>query len=778
MGRKVLNVFIASPSDVSDERVALRSISDRINKFIGRHVNVMIDLHGWEDTTPGYSRPQALINKDVEKCNLFIGVLWKRWGSNSGKFSSGFEEEFNIAQTKISEGDELDIWMFFKEIESGDKDDPGPQLSKVLKFQSELMDQKKIFFKEFNSTNDFEKLLYDILAQYLLENYSGETEVQTENLSVKLIENTSKNGLASDTSPSEQLCSVYNELVNSSRGEDFGNIPFWTRLRNFVSAQALFSDKHQGEVLDTHQINLVYRKRKEWKLCQHELDALLRGKLADVNEYIPGYFWLREYLQSGSLDYIAYLSTKDQNTYVRVGAIKLLNEYKYSPTVAFLEQIFNDKDVQVKLLSLDLAFYSESESILQFLEKACEDKNEAVKNKALSIYIDIMYRFDPTKSFQILIDKSSFTTPLYKEKLVSLDLNIEFSDLVIMGANADDLVRLFCAQYLNNSQQITKEIAEGYLSDNNSQIRKIGFIWLIDAGETFTIDNISKIFPEPKKKVNSLLSLSLQPDVTEDDIVPLLFQQYSKDEIEDLIEYITINGQRAYEVLATKYYKDVSDRLRNDLDNDFQDLISKSNEKLNSIYGKEPINVMDGLKDDIKVYLKRAFVSIALKGLIQDNNKKDIKYARKLLPNINDTDSKNSLIKLINKYGDERDVKLLMEISEEDYQVDMELLLSTMLKTCRSKLDLLNSIFDSDNSRLAHEASKNLNVLPRKEKIETYTTLLSSKHDIVRKEAASCLSELIGKLQIDCILDKYLESGSYYYDVVYILDKRMHKLTP
>ena len=86
----VLRVFLASPSDLADERKETKEMVDRLNSTI-RVTGWTVELLGWEDRLPGYGRPQTQINEDVDACDLFLGVLWRRWGSPSGEFKSGFE---------------------------------------------------------------------------------------------------------------------------------------------------------------------------------------------------------------------------------------------------------------------------------------------------------------------------------------------------------------------------------------------------------------------------------------------------------------------------------------------------------------------------------------------------------------------------------------------------------------------------------------------------------------------------------------------------------------
>ena len=79
--RKVLRIFLASPGDLEEERIAIRDIVLEINESWANPLGYHIDLVAWEETVAGYGRPQHLINKDLDQCDLFIGMIWKRWGT-------------------------------------------------------------------------------------------------------------------------------------------------------------------------------------------------------------------------------------------------------------------------------------------------------------------------------------------------------------------------------------------------------------------------------------------------------------------------------------------------------------------------------------------------------------------------------------------------------------------------------------------------------------------------------------------------------------------------
>lgn len=132
MQRNILTVFLASPGDLKEERDIVRKSVERVNKILSRKVGWQIDLLGWEDTLPGYSRPQTLINIYADSYDLFIGVLWRRWGQNTGKYSSGFEEEFIRACDRHKKTGKPEIWLFFKKIDEKKCRGSGSSISKSL----------------------------------------------------------------------------------------------------------------------------------------------------------------------------------------------------------------------------------------------------------------------------------------------------------------------------------------------------------------------------------------------------------------------------------------------------------------------------------------------------------------------------------------------------------------------------------------------------------------------------------------------------------------------
>jgi hypothetical protein len=100
---EVLTVFLASPGDVAAERAQAREVIDELNRTVGHEKRVRLEVVGWETHAyPSYGADgQAIINAqiaDMTNCDLFVGIMWNRFGMSTARAESGTEEEFNRAE--------------------------------------------------------------------------------------------------------------------------------------------------------------------------------------------------------------------------------------------------------------------------------------------------------------------------------------------------------------------------------------------------------------------------------------------------------------------------------------------------------------------------------------------------------------------------------------------------------------------------------------------------------------------------------------------------------
>ena len=98
---KVLEVFIASPSDTTEQRAAIHDAVIRWNETESRHLGVVLLPVMWETHTyPDLSAPaQPVINKQVvDQADVVIATFWTSLGSPTAEAESGTVEEIERAR--------------------------------------------------------------------------------------------------------------------------------------------------------------------------------------------------------------------------------------------------------------------------------------------------------------------------------------------------------------------------------------------------------------------------------------------------------------------------------------------------------------------------------------------------------------------------------------------------------------------------------------------------------------------------------------------------------
>ena len=137
---KVLRVFIASPGDVPAERDALSRVVDEVNVTTAPLVDCRLEAVRWEThSSPDAGRPQQVINQQIGEYDVFIGVMWRRFGTPSGIANSGTVEEFHIAYKRWEELHQLALMFYFCEAPFYPKTlDELEQMKRVLLFRQEL----------------------------------------------------------------------------------------------------------------------------------------------------------------------------------------------------------------------------------------------------------------------------------------------------------------------------------------------------------------------------------------------------------------------------------------------------------------------------------------------------------------------------------------------------------------------------------------------------------------------------------------------------------------
>jgi len=174
---KVIRIMIASPTDVAEERRAVREIVHRWTDIHSEDKELVLLPMGWEThshPTMG-ARPQAFVNKQVlEKADILVAIFWTRLGTPTGVADSGTVEEI---EEFIKAGKPTMIYFSGKPVHP---DSVNPeQYAALLAFRNAL--QQRGLIERYDSSEEFREKFSCHLAQKMISDFgsSGSAKLGT-----------------------------------------------------------------------------------------------------------------------------------------------------------------------------------------------------------------------------------------------------------------------------------------------------------------------------------------------------------------------------------------------------------------------------------------------------------------------------------------------------------------------------------------------------------------------------------------------------------------------
>lgn len=172
-----IRIHVSSPSDVQEESQALVGLVADLQRETAEKRGLVLDLVRWEESAvPALGRPQEAINRQIPATDIFIGVLWARFGSPTVETNSGTEKELRRA---------LDSWQllgcphvllyFCNRPIDPEQLDPD-QLTRVQKFRKSIAEHQ--LYATYRSVEEFRSLVRRDLAKLVQELDSREERTE------------------------------------------------------------------------------------------------------------------------------------------------------------------------------------------------------------------------------------------------------------------------------------------------------------------------------------------------------------------------------------------------------------------------------------------------------------------------------------------------------------------------------------------------------------------------------------------------------------------------
>ena len=762
--RQILRAFLASPGDLQEERRAIRGVVAEFNESWADELGYQVELLGWEETVAGYGRPQHLINQEVDQCDLFIGMIWKRWGtppSEGGEFTSGFHEEFERSMARRERSDRPEISLFFKTIPQDLMIDPGDDLKRVLKFREKIISKKKILFQNFSTIHDMEGLVRKCVTKYVNSvkatdassesNEAGAVRTRSE---VKPSEDKKKNPEISDSSI--ESFSFLSDFVSKIQDEKaIDNLSAFDIARFRLIANSISKPGNEELNLGVHDINLLFSARPEdVEFSNRELLFLVRlGFQHFDNENVPLWCWYSALLDSG-FDEAVWSSFTGANDEERIGAISVLNALSKTlptedeiPKRDWIIDSWFSENTSARVKSLALNYLARNGTAEDFIVARNEyDRNDhGTSRGALECMIGILLRVGERNSAQRLVLELQFESldaGMLKAVLGGFK-HLETEALLPGLEHRSAQVRLRTLRVLLERDSLDREMVERLLEDGDVFVRNEAIVVLSNIGILFSQEEIENILIKTQEGVGLVHYSTREKENA-------ILMQHKLEKLKKLSERELTNNiysnrlydNDAYFVRAEKYLAKHVEELRGNIDDTFGTYFEEKIRRTETAFGALGdvlINKYRELEDYVRKDLTRKGLDILCRAGKHEDLVRIRNNFRDSYTGTSEEDAK-FLAKAILDMARRRSVSDLVSIEMPAR------ILKTVIELC-------------SNSRFSKISDDALLVLFHHESID------------VRKAASIKAVQVFPAKRIRSILRAYISSDKYrYYNVIRWLD--------
>lgn len=784
MSNQIINirVFIASPGDVGSERNGAKEVVAELDKEFRAH-GFGIQATMWEDATYyGSGRAQEQINKnDVLTCDVFVGILWQRWGQPTGKYQSGFEEEFAITEDRLARSEAVLPLLYFKLDPVGDGRPVAgdrTQLTKVLEFKASL--SSKIFYKEFRSTSEFQGQLRARLLQYVLSRLKQvPTAPASASVELGAPQEKASKVIVTTTSMSDVVQTL----------SDFGfdhKVPVPEQVAAFINAAGLLNWRRLKETLGAHEINLAFLHSAGIRIGEPGNHLILRTLLADTAENTAGWKTLRRKLTPARLAaQIKFSALYDGAPSVRLGASRFLGKlWNAGVRKEIISVGLKDSDKNVARLHIqNLGEYgapTDSRKIIPFLKSDAPDDRTSAwlslwrlnQRRGESYCSEFLQAYDPADYGVRKLEVETLRVAIHAATVAGLAKLVQ---------GKYPLVRVLALVEQVSRGIVAAEQLDTLLPIEDNPALHLALTAMIKNGR---IKSVSEIRLRLPKNAGTIITGIRDIDGMMFSLIQLLPASGSSG-----IDLDWGGAESPFNYFYWGLHADhgALDEIRADLRGGFKQFRDKSFLRSARISLQEsPVpgfasltpeqqekfvegvaNKLDAGFASVHDFIRDQFVNAAFLVLAIRGKQSDCAIAHATNPGKYE-DSNEGVLRLLEAFGGKDDAQLAYKLSERFYgdRKLRSLILSLKLDTTKTIARKMIASSSVDSVRLALVA----NSLSPKEKSAASLKYLLNENEVLRKISIAWLALNVGKSALEKILRDHIGGATYYYNTVHWFD--------
>lgn len=794
--RRFIKVFLASPGDLAEERKAAKEIVDDVNSQLAPALGYQVELVGWENTLPGIGRPQAIINRDLDGCDFFIGMLWKRWGTPPGAepYTSGFEEEFNRSMARNATEGRPGISLLLKDLDAASLADPGDHLKKVIAFKEQVFAEKKLLCGTFADLRDFENKFRKCIQGYVITLSDMDKSSASEKDQAPLVEmQTTPAPEPGPTTPLSVEGAIFlrNFLTTAEKASDEHPLiaDEVARVRLLSIIAAVHGNDQQS--LGPHDANLLFKARTKFRFGRRELNGLIVCGLSHFrHENVPFWHWVIavDGFRSKLLPIYSVVDTTER----RVGALKamrlisepIVDEEPFDRKNLIPLWFASSAETAVRVAALEYLSECGQPPDLPYIKDELDRNDTQTTDIATNAIIRITLRDDRRAAVEALYTLQPSTVK--QDTLDELFINdVEFDDEILLRglSHRNALVRTSVINLLQKRRALAASIAEPLLNDNDAEVRFAALRVLIENGRNFSVEQARAILvrENPTQKGLSLYAWS-QTDAEGEAVleryIELYFDRMTVAQLEEESRTVVFD-QYAYFALVRREFRLRGDGLRKAVANQFVDRFESLLEEMVKGHGTRT-DLIEKVRS-LGKHLRSKFTREGLNIICTRLDLADLPLVRTMLAS-GAVDYSAADLRYLAKFGQWCDIPLVIEsLARPEYGRKYTSILSMPSSTKYE--DAARTLYSLGKHRLSDLLATTMpgyllahiiRLIPDKAFQELsdadIVSIMRSETDDVRKYASLRYIRAFPRRRIKKFLEDYMAADQFYYNVIHWLD--------
>jgi hypothetical protein len=792
--RRVVKVFLASPSDLAPERLIAKEIVDKLNKQWAEFFSLQVELVGWEDSTSAYGRPQDIINQDLVQCEFFIGMLWHEWGKPNGRYNSGFEEEYRLSEKSLKQTGRPEISLLFKNMDQSRLRDQGPGLTQVLRFKEEIKD--KVIYKGFENEGEFRERFEFVVTDYIQKLKRSEQR-ESAQVAPARGEGVQADDVLEKVEGQPQIprdALTFVKLFTSKAGNNSSVAPISaSEVARFRLLGTLVSERGNDEnVLGVHDANVLFVSLDSSSLTNEECAALVDAGLTHFDsENVPYWKWLVA-VQGLDSDFLEIRSLYG-TTARRAGALKAMRllQLKLSGVSGFKRGDYLDSwflsstPYQVREAALEylagLGIPEDLKNIKEEIDRADSQTVKAARNAYVSIMLTQSAAMGLDALFELQAD--SFDEALV-DQVFGKPTVLPAASLERCLTHKNAQLRARAAEVMRERHTLSEEAATRLSDDSDPEVRLQGLLGRLATGETISEDVAKGVLVRRKTSNAGLGYLGFGQSSTEGEPQFERFRVIRRERltIADLRRESSINtifGQEFRFEEIRRAFRSRGNELRNAIRDQFRSWFSDALAEAEKIISNpETIQKIKDLEDS----LRKQWVREALNIVLWRGESEDLPLLREAIDRevveVNEYD-----VDFLRNRGEWQDIKTVLMFGKRDTgpflgslfgsipsEAEVARLSIALLAVAKDRLGDLIVMIMNDRTKAAVVSNAKAAAFRELTNAEILELLKSGSEAVRRATALRCVIAF-SKARLSELMSRYLSlSTMRYYNVTLWLD--------